>query len=67
MTAKEKTIEFHLRDDTLDRLVRSGINTKTNFDVPSGTYLVREVVRDSEQGQLSGLNRTIEIPFGKSE
>ena len=34
-----------------------------SFDVRPGTYMVREVVRDSEGGQISGLNRTVEIPF----
>jgi hypothetical protein len=36
---------------------------RTNFDVKPGTYLVREVVRDSESGEISGLNRTVEIPY----
>jgi hypothetical protein len=36
---------------------------KLNFDVKPGTYLVRAVVRDSEGGQISGLNRTVEIPY----
>ena len=51
------------RSLVLARLARSGISTKTSFDVAPGTYLVREIVRDSEQGQLSGVNRTIEVPF----
>jgi hypothetical protein len=63
VTAKEKTIEFHLLDNTLNKLVQSGISTKTSFDVPPGAYVVREVVRDSEEGQLSGVNRMVEVPF----
>jgi VWFA-related protein len=61
--AKEKEIEFRLRDATLARLTQSGITLKTEFDVRPGTYLVRQIVRDSEAGQLSGLNRTVEIPY----
>ena len=61
--AKEKEIELRLRDATLARLTQSGITLKTEFDVRPGTYLVRQVVRDSEAGQLSGLNRTVEIPY----
>ena len=60
---KEKVIEFHLRDATLARLTQSGITLKTEFDLKPGTYLVRQIVRDSEAGQLSGLNRTVEIPY----
>jgi hypothetical protein len=63
VTAKEKKVEFRLFDRSLDRLAQTGINTRTIFDVPPGTYLVREVVRDSEEGQLSGVNRTVEIPY----
>ncbi len=63
LTAKEKRLEFRLRDGSLVRLSQVGLNMKTSFDVRPGTYLVREVVRDSEGGQLSGLNRTVEIPF----
>jgi VWFA-related protein len=61
--AKEREVEFRLRDATLARLTQSGITLKTEFDVRPGTYLVRQIVRDSEAGQLSGLNRTVEIPY----
>ncbi len=63
LAAKEKRLDFHLRDKTLEQLLRIGLTMKTSFDVKPGTYLVREVVRDTEGGQLSGLSRTIEIPF----
>ncbi len=60
---KEKRVEFRLRDATFARLTQSGITLKVEFDLKPGTYLVRQVVRDSEAGQLSGLNRTVEIPY----
>jgi VWFA-related protein len=63
VSSQEKEIEFRLRDATLARLTQSGITLKTEFDVRPGTYLVRQIVRDSEAGQLSGLNRTVEIPY----
>lgn len=59
---REKSVEFRLRDTTLERLLQSGIAVKASFDVAPGTYLVREVVREAEGGQISGLNRTVEIP-----
>jgi len=61
VTGKRKPLE--LRDQTLEQLLRSGITVKTSFDIKAGTYLVREVVRDAEGGQLAGLNRTVEIPY----
>jgi len=63
LTATKKTLEFHLRDGTLERYARSGVTMKTSFDVKPGTYLVRQVVRDADGGQLSGLSRTVEISF----
>jgi len=36
---------------------------KTEFDLKPGTYMVRQIVRDAEAGQLSGLSRTVEIPY----
>jgi hypothetical protein len=63
VNSKGKTIEFHLRDESLEKLTQSGITAKTSFDLKPGTYLVREVVRDAEGNQISGLNRTVEIPY----
>jgi VWFA-related protein len=57
----EKTLEMHLKDDTLENKLSSGITIKSSFDVKPGSYLVRLVVRDAE-GQLSAANGAIEIP-----
>lgn len=62
VTAQQKTVEMRLRDATLTRFGQTGITMKTVFEVKPGTYLVREVVRDTEGAQLSGLNRTVAIP-----
>ena len=63
VTGKEKTLQFRLLDGSLEKLSQSGVTAKTSFDVKPGTYLIRQVVRDSEGAQLSALNRTVEIPF----
>ena len=63
VTGKEKLLKFRLRDATLTRLTQSGITLKTEFDLKPGTYMVRQIVRDSQAGQLSGLSRTVEIPY----
>jgi VWFA-related protein len=63
VTGLEKTLKFRLRDDSLARLTQSGITMKMEFDLKPGTYMVREIVRDSEAGRLSGLNQTVEIPY----
>jgi VWFA-related protein len=63
VTARQKLVQFRLRDATLARFTQTGITMKTEFDLKPGTYMVRQIVRDSEAGQLSGLSRTVEIPY----
>ena len=62
VTGEEKQIEFHLRDATLARLSQTGLNMKASLPVKSGTYLVRQVVRESEGDQLSAMSSEVEIP-----
>lgn len=62
VTGGEKIIEMKLLDPTYDRLMRSGLNLKTSFQVKPGSYLVRQVVRDSEGAQLAARNGAVVIP-----
>jgi hypothetical protein len=39
-----------------------GVKVSIPFTVKPGTYVVRQVVRDSGSGELSALSREIEIP-----
>jgi VWFA-related protein len=57
-----KTIEFRLKDDTLENRLGQGVTVRTSFDVKPGTYLVRLVVRDSEGQLMSAANGAVEIP-----
>ena len=57
----QKTLEMSLTDDTLDKKLDAGVTMRANFDVKSGSYLVRCVVRDTE-GQLSAVSDSVEIP-----
>ncbi|HEY4934268.1 MAG TPA: VWA domain-containing protein [Terriglobales bacterium] len=57
----QKTLEMRLTDDTLDKKLDAGVTMRANFDVKSGSYLVRCVVRDTE-GQLSAVSDSVEIP-----
>jgi VWFA-related protein len=62
VTGGEKIVEMKLLDPTYDRLLRSGLNLKTSFDIKPGSYLVRQVVRDSEGSQLAARNGAVVIP-----
>lgn len=63
VSAIEKTVQMRLLDATLARLSRTGLTVKTSFDVKTGDYLVRLVVRDSNGDRLSTENGTVEIPY----
>jgi len=62
VVGRVKKVHFRLRDATLTRLAQTGISVKMEFDVKPGTYLVRQIVRESQAGRLSGLSRTVELP-----
>jgi hypothetical protein len=57
-----RVIEMTLRDATRERLNKEGLRVKFDFDLHSGRYLVRIVVRDSEGAQMAALNRAVVIP-----
>jgi VWFA-related protein len=59
---KRSPINLNLRDSELERALASGIDLKATFVVKPGTYLIREVVRDSEDRHLAALNSMVEIP-----
>ena len=63
VTGQQKTIQFHLLDSTLAKLNQTGLSLKTSLDVKPGTYLVRSVVQDSEDGLLAAQNSQVEIPY----
>ncbi len=63
VSGQQKAVELRLRDISLGKYLQTGITVRSQFDVKPGTYLVRAIVRDSESGQISGLNRTVEIPY----
>jgi VWFA-related protein len=58
----EKVVELRLKDDTLTRLITTGMAVRTNFSVNPGTYMVRLVVRDSEGQLMSAANGAVAIP-----
>lgn len=63
VAGKEKKLSFHMRDSTLAALSRTGLALRTRFNVKPGTYMVRDVVQDADGSHISGLTRTVEIPY----
>ncbi len=63
VSAFQKTIEMHLKDETLSAWLRSGIANSTDFSVKPGKYLVRLVVQDSEGHSMAAQSTGVEIPW----
>jgi VWFA-related protein len=62
VTGMEKTVDMHLKDETLAVKLNSGITVRSGFDVAPGSYFVRIVVRDAEGQKMAALNGAVEIP-----
>jgi VWFA-related protein len=58
----QRVLDLRLKDATLERVNKTGLNVKLNFDLQPGTFLVRTVVRDSEGAQMGATNRGVVIP-----
>jgi hypothetical protein len=58
----KKVLELHLKDETLAVKLEHGAVIRTDFDLTPGTYLVRQVVRDSQGQQMSAENAAVVIP-----
>jgi VWFA-related protein len=63
VTGQQKVLELRLRDQSLQKVLKTGVKIDTELNAKPGTYLVRTVVRDSEGGQVSAVNSTVEIPY----
>ena len=61
VSGTEKVVELRLRDETLHGRLASGITVRNTFNVASGTYFVRLVVRDSEGQTMATHSAPVEI------
>ncbi len=61
IAGNQKLVQLHLKDETLESRLSSGITTKSSFDVKPGSYVVRLVVRDAS-GELAARNLAVQIP-----
>ena len=62
LTGLQRVLDLRLKDATLERVNKTGLNVKLSFDLQPGTFLVRTVVRDSEGAQMGAANRQVVIP-----
>jgi VWFA-related protein len=62
VTGLTKTIEFHLKDETVRSRLGNGITVRTSLPAKPGVYMVRLVVRDDEGQLMSAANAAVDIP-----
>jgi len=62
LSGLQRVLDMRLKDVTLERVNKTGLNVKLSFDLKPGTFLVRSVVRDSEGAQMGAANREVVIP-----
>lgn len=58
----QKVVELRLKDENLERRRALGVTVNSDFDVKSGAYLIRVVLRDAEGQQMAAGNGVVEVP-----
>jgi VWFA-related protein len=58
----QKVVEMRLRDESMPERLSKGIDVGAEFDVKTGAYMVRVVVRDAGGRQMAAANASAEIP-----
>jgi VWFA-related protein len=62
VTGGQKVLDLNLLEPSYQKMVQAGLTVKTSFDLKPGKYMVRQVVRDSENSQMAARNGTAVIP-----
>jgi hypothetical protein len=58
-----KRLALRLSSPMTEQLAASGIDQGFHFDLRPGTYFVRGVAPESEEGHLAALNSVGDVPF----
>jgi VWFA-related protein len=61
VTGGEKVLTMKLDDAQYQTLSAAGLIVKSSFELKPGKYLVRQLIRDSEAGEIAARNRAVEI------
>jgi hypothetical protein len=58
----EKAIDFQLLEDSYKSLRERGLTSRVELKLPVGRYKIKAVVRESTQGKMGSLTKSVEIP-----
>jgi VWFA-related protein len=59
---QEKTVELKLTDATYQKLLETGIVMKGAFAVKPGNYVVRQLIREADNGKMAMQTGVVELP-----
>jgi len=62
VTGTQKTAQMQLDDATLGQVERTGFYVEIDLNAKPGSYVLRTVARDSNDGHISAENTNINIP-----
>jgi len=62
ITGLEKTIDFQLLESSYAGLRERGLTSRVELKLPVGRYKVKAVVRESAQGKMGSITKSVEIP-----
>jgi hypothetical protein len=58
----EKTIDFQLLESSYAGLRERGLASRVELKLPVGRYKIKAVVRESAQGKMGSITKSVEIP-----
>jgi hypothetical protein len=61
VAAKEGFMDLALKQETYNRLVKTGLNAELSFQMAPGVYGLREVVQESVNGNISSATHSVDL------
>jgi VWFA-related protein len=62
VAGQQKDLDVIVSEANIAELRAKGLTMRTDFTLVPGTYMIRQVVRDSEGGHLSAMTKNVELP-----
>jgi hypothetical protein len=58
----EKSVDFQLLESSYEGLRERGLRSRVELKLPVGRYKIKAVVRESAQGKMGSITKSVEIP-----